>query len=216
MDRKKTGIIFDMDGTLWDSSANVAAAWTEVLRKNPNPDLSGVTQADVMHVMGWTMTAIQDYFFPSLPEEERKRLLDACTDYENEYLAVHGGNLYEAVEETFQKLIEDGYPLYIVSNCQSGYIEAFLKFYGFEKYIEDISCFGDTLLPKGQTMRLLADKNKLDDFYYVGDIQGDYDSTMEAGGTFIHAKYGYGTINAEVLEIEAFKDLPKLLESIRP
>ncbi len=215
MSPNKTGIIFDMDGTLWDSSENVAASWTEILKKNPNPDTNSVTQADIMSIMGWTMTAIADHFFPSVSEEERNRLLDACTGYENEYLAIHGGNLYEAVEETFQKLIADGYHLYIVSNCQSGYIEAFLEFYDFGKYFEDISCFGDTLLPKGQTMRLLAEKNKLDEFYYVGDIQGDYDATMEAGGTFIHAKYGYGTINTKVMEIEAFKDLPKLMETLR-
>ena len=28
----KTGLIFDMDGTLWDSSDQVAVAWTEKLR----------------------------------------------------------------------------------------------------------------------------------------------------------------------------------------
>ena len=29
----KKGIIFDMDGTLWDSSENVAISWTEKVRE---------------------------------------------------------------------------------------------------------------------------------------------------------------------------------------
>ena len=35
----KKGIIFDMDGTLWDSSKGVADCWTEVVKKEyPSPD----------------------------------------------------------------------------------------------------------------------------------------------------------------------------------
>ena len=54
------------------------------------------------------------------------------------------------------------------------------------------------------------ERNGLEQTIYVGDIQGDYDATMQAGVTFIHAKYGFGTINTEVAEIEKFSDLPEV------
>lgn len=31
---KVESLIFDMDGTLWDSAENVARSWTEVLRRS--------------------------------------------------------------------------------------------------------------------------------------------------------------------------------------
>ena len=38
----------------------------------------------------------------------------------------------------------------------------------------------------------------MDDAVYVGDIQGDYDASMDAGVKFIHAAYGFGTIEDKV------------------
>ena len=52
------------------------------------------------------------------------RLMDECCEQENIYLAEHGGILYPKLEETLQKLSEK-YPLFIVSNCQDGYIQSF-------------------------------------------------------------------------------------------
>ena len=96
--------------------------------------------------------------------------------------------LYPKLEETLSALKEK-YPLYIVSNCQSGYIEAFLDHYGFGKYFEDIECYGNNLKQKGDNIRLLADRNGLTEAVYVGDIQGDYDASCHAGVGFIHAKH---------------------------
>ncbi|MBQ8121941.1 MAG: HAD family hydrolase, partial [Ruminococcus sp.] len=134
----KTGLIFDMDGTLWDSSENVAAAWSERIRQL-YPERRGVSKSEIMGVMGLTMDKIADILFGDLPEKERYELLDQCGNYENGYLRKHGGVLYPELEETLKKLSES-YPLYIVSNCQSGYIEAFLDLYGFGKYFADIEC----------------------------------------------------------------------------
>lgn len=208
----KKGLIFDMDGTLWDSSANVAKAWSEVIRLQ-GLNRSEITQQQIMSVMGKTMDVIADMLFGDLEKDKRMKLLEDCCNNENAYLERNGGELYPSLEETLKKLKEK-YHLYIVSNCQSGYIEAFFKYYGFEKYFDDIECYGNNLKQKGQNIALVVERNGLEKACYVGDIQSDYDATMEAGLSFIHAKYGFGTINANVPELFAFKDLPELLERL--
>ncbi|MBQ8959647.1 MAG: HAD family hydrolase [Ruminococcus sp.] len=208
----KTGLIFDMDGTLWDSSENVAAAWTERIGQL-YPDRRGVSKSDIMNVMGLTMDRIADILFGDLPESERYELLDQCGSYENDYLRRHGGVLYPKLEETLEKLSRD-YPLYIVSNCQSGYIEAFLEFYGFGRYFSDIECYGNNLKEKSDNIALIMERNGLDRALYIGDIQGDCDSAEKAGAEFIHAAYGFGTIDHEVPELGSFSELPELLKDL--
>ncbi|WP_455535643.1 HAD family hydrolase [Roseburia inulinivorans] len=201
----KKGIIFDMDGTLWDSAANVAESWNLAIKQDGTVDKK-LTEQDIQGVMGKTMDVIADILFPELEKEVRMKLLDRCCSMENDYLREHGGVLYPKLEETLSELKEK-YPLYIVSNCQSGYIEAFLDHYGFRKYFEDIECYGNNLKQKGDNIRLLADRNGLTEAVYVGDIQGDYDASCHAGVGFIHAAYGFGTIAADVPEIHTFEEL---------
>lgn len=209
---EKSGIIFDMDGTLWDSAKAVAESWTEVVAREYTPERV-ITEDEIKRVMGLTMDKLAAQIFPELPEERRLQLLDVCGREENEYLRTHGAIVYPKVEETFQKLREK-YHLYIVSNCQSGYIEAFLEYYGYGKYIEDIECYGNNGLVKGENIRKVVERNHLTKAVYVGDIQGDYDASMQAGVEFIHAGYGFGTVNANVPEIMAFEELPKVVESV--
>ncbi len=209
---EKLGIIFDMDGTLWDSAKAVAESWTEVVAREYTPERV-ITEDEIKRVMGLTMDKLAAQIFPELSESRRLQLLDVCGREENEYLRTHGAIVYPKVEETFQKLREK-YHLYIVSNCQSGYIEAFLEYYGYGRYIEDIECYGNNGLVKGDNIRKVVDRNRLTKAVYVGDIQGDYDASMQAGVEFIHAGYGFGTVDANVPEITAFEELPKVVESV--
>ncbi|MCM1157407.1 MAG: HAD family hydrolase [Bacteroidales bacterium] len=206
----KKGIIFDMDGTLWDSSEGVAKAWTSVVEKRYKKERR-ITVEEIQGVMGKTMDKIAEELFPELPEQKRTELLEACCDNENEYLRVNGGVLYPQLEDTLN-LLQKKYPLYIVSNCQSGYIEAFLEHYGFAHYFEDIECYGNNGLKKGDNIRNIVKRNHLDDAVYVGDIQGDYEASREAGVKFIHAAYGFGRIAEKVPAIRHFAELPRLLE----
>ena len=210
----KTGLIFDMDGTLWDSSEGVAASWTEKVRELGH-DRPAITKEDVMSIMGLTMDRIADIIFADLPKDERMRLLDLCCAHENDYLREHGGVLYPDLETTFKALRKEGYELYIVSNCQSGYIEAFLEHHGFGHYFSDIECYGNNLKGKGENIALLAERNSLEKAWYIGDIQGDYDATVQAGFDFIQAAYGFGTIEQTVPELERFSDLPRLLKTLK-
>ena len=209
---KKHGIIFDMDGTLWDSAQNVAKSWDLVVQQE-YPGHPHITEEAIQRVMGLTMNQIADSLFADLEPEERVRLLDQCCEAENEYLSIHGGVLYPEVEETLQRLQED-YSLYIVSNCQSGYIEAFLEYYHFEQYFADIECYGNHHKLKDYNIADVIRRNELADAVYVGDIQGDYDAAVKAGAKFIHAAYGFGTIRQEVIKINHFSELPKAVQQI--
>ena len=201
----KKGIIFDMDGTLWDSAANVAESWNLAIKQDGSVDKK-LTEQDIQGVMGKTMDVIAKLLFPEISEKEQETLLAECCRIENDYLREHGGVLYPDLEDTFKEL-KKTYELYIVSNCQKGYIEAFLDHYGFRKYFEDIECYGNNLRQKGDNIRLLADRNGLTEAVYVGDIRGDYDASCHAGVGFIHAAYGFGTIAADVPEIHTFEEL---------
>ena len=52
------------------------------------------------------------------------------------------------------------------------------------------------------------------DAVYVGDIQGDYDASMDAGVKFIHAAYGFGTIEDKVPEIHKFCELENVADQV--
>lgn len=208
----KQGIIFDMDGTLWDSAENVAKSWNLAIEESGLLEKS-LTTEDISGVMGKTMDVIAELLFAELDAKERKELLEACCARENDYLREHGGILYDKVEETLQELKQMGCHLYIVSNCQSGYIEAFLDYYGLWELFEDIECYGNNLLQKGENIRLVAERNALDRVVYVGDIQADYDASRIAGVGFIHAAYGFGTIDVEVPRIGAFEELVRVMKN---
>lgn len=208
----KKGIIFDMDGTLWDSASGVAKSWTRVVNQEYDKNRV-ITTEDIQSVMGKTMDKIAEILFPELEEKARLELIDHCGLDENDYLRENGGTLYPDLEATLQ-VLKEKYHLYIVSNCQSGYIEAFLEYYGFGHYFEDIECYGNNLNSKGKNIALIVERNHLTDAIYVGDIQGDYDATMEAGITFVHAAYGFGTIDQETAKINSFAQLPQVAAEI--
>ena len=204
-----TGLIFDMDGTLWDSSAKVAESWTQVLKKHPELSRQSVTRQEIQSWMGKTMENIAALMLPELAKDVQMSIMDECAGWENEALRKEGGILYPDLVETLSALAKR-VPLFIVSNCQSGYIEAFLAYYGLESLFTDIECYGNTGREKSYSIRLLAERNGLDHFWYVGDTQGDYDATAEAGGSFIFAAYGFGTVREETPRIGKFSDLVQM------
>ena len=133
------GIIFDVDGTLWDSVEVVAESWNLAIKENS--DLEPNLNREILQgLFGKTMDEIAAGVFPDLDLDSRRKLMDICFDYENRYLETHPGVYYEGVMDTLKELALE-YPLFIVSNCQCGYIEVMMKGAGMEPYIKDFLCF---------------------------------------------------------------------------
>lgn len=208
----KKGIIFDMDGTLWDSAENVVKAWNTIIEQ-PQYALKPLVAADMYRVMGMTMDALGQALWSNVSEDTRTEILQKCYGVENSYLKEHGGRLYPKLTETLEKLKEK-YHLYIVSNCQAGYIEAFLDHYKLWNLFDDIECYGNNNRNKGENISDIVKRNNLDKAVYVGDIQGDYDATMEAGINFVHAAYGFGTISQPVERIDSISELLDVADKI--
>jgi len=167
-----------------------------------------------MHsVMGKRMYEVGQILMPTVPENKRDELLHLCEINENSVIEKEGGELFDYVEEILDKLSKE-YKLFIISNCGVGYIEAFLSYYKFKKYITDTENPGVTGLGKGDNITLVAKRNNIDKIIYLGDTSGDYLATKQAGGTFIHAAYGFGTVEEETIKINCISDLPDAIEKI--
>lgn len=199
-------IIFDVDGTLWDSTEVVAQAWNKAIAEVGGTK-AVVNAAILKREFGKTMKVIADNLFPDADEATKALLMKKCCVYEHEALEENEETLlYPAVVETIKELAQR-YRLFIVSNCQTGYIELFMKKAGVEAYIEDWECFGDTGKVKGENIRLLMERNKLAGAVYVGDTQGDYEATQLARIPFIFAQYGFGSVENPAQAIECFEEL---------
>ena len=206
---KYESLIFDIDGTLWDSRALVAEGYNIQL-KSEGLDHLCVTAEDLRPLFGKVMTEIADVILASIPEEDRYALMDRCMKTENEYLFENECRIgYPKVRETMAELARN-HRLFIVSNAQCGYPELCIDKLGLGDYIQGHLCFGDTGTSKGQTIRTLMARHNIESCIYIGDTQGDYEATREAGVPFLWCTFGFGTPQGYAAKIDAFEDLLKL------
>ena len=202
-------LIFDIDGTLWDSRALVAEGYNIQLEKEGLSHLA--VNAELFRpLFGKVMTEIADTIFPSIPAPERYALMERCMDTENKYLQANPCRIgYPGVRETMEALSKT-HRLFIVSNSQKGYPELCIEKLGLAPFIQGHLCFGDTGTSKGKTIRALMEKYHITSCAYIGDTQGDYEATVEAGVPFLWASYGFGTPAGYAGKIDSFTDLLKL------
>ncbi len=199
------GIIFDLDGTLWDSTEAICKSWDIVLSKHPEINRR-VTVNDLYGCMGLEIEAIGRKLFPNADAEVQQFLMNECCRLQNQYLEEHGGKLYRGLEETLAQLSKN-FKLFIVSNCQDGYIQSFLKAHNMQRYFLDFECPGVTNLSKGKNNKLIMMRNHINEAVYVGDTAGDAVSAKDAEIPFIYARYGFGNVNKYDYAIDKISDL---------
>lgn len=209
----KKGIIFDLDGTLWDSSFQVVRGFNDELKLHSDVDYV-LTEEILKSQMGKTAPEIAKVFFPDLPEKRAMELMALCAKRERGYLAEYGGKLFADLEKTLIELEKRGFHLYIISNCECGYIETFMQVHKLDKYFEDIECHENTGLSKGENIKLMIERNTIDKAVYVGDTQGDCNATRFAGIPFVYAEYGFGCVDDPDFVIHTFGEILDVVEDV--
>lgn len=197
------GLVFDLDGTLWNSTVPVTRAWNEAARSlGQGP----VSQATIESIMGLPHDECFRRAFPHLNDKERAEMAKACTNVELELLRDHGAIVYPGVKEGLAKLAAK-YPLFVVSNCDTGYLNVFIKKSGLGEWFRDSECYGNTGQNKGVNIRSVVARNKLQRACYIGDTPGDQMAALQAGMDYYHVTYGFGDPDRECPTFDRFGEL---------
>lgn len=206
------GIILDIDGTIWNTTGIVAVAWNKAIEKS-GLDAKKVNAQILQGEFGKTMDVIAQDLWPNLSKADQEKLLSYCCT--EEQIAIKNNTIditYPGVIEAIKEL-STMQNLFIVSNCQDGYIELTMEKTGITKYIKDFECFGRTGKAKAENIQILCSRNRLTAPVYVGDTQGDSDACRQAGIPFIWASYGFGKATGYIEKIDSFPDLIKIVAS---
>ena len=202
-------LIFDIDGTLWDSRAIVARGFNRQLIREGHPQLC-ITAEDLRSLFGKTMREIADAMLASIPVQERYGLMERCMASEAELLQEDPCRFgYDGVAETI-KTLSERHRLFIVSNSPQGYPQLLLEKLGLGAYFSGHLCYGDTGTDKGSTIRTLMERSGVRDACYIGDTQGDLEASRKAGIPFIWAAYGFGQATEYDAVIRKPEDLLEL------
>lgn len=208
---KIDGLIFDLDGTLWDAAGACAKAWNEALKELGHS--SHTVEEDLIRsISGLKIDKVMQQCFHFIPGEKHEELLALYKQHEKNFMKQLGGELYPQVKETLSALHKK-YRLFIVSNCLSGYIENFLLFHNLQSLFSDFECSGNTGLAKSENIRLIMERNKLSNPVYIGDTVWDSEAAEKAALPFIYAAYGFGNVVQAEWSISSFDQLQQLLST---
>ena len=206
---KPESLIFDIDGTLWDSRSIIVEGYNQVLTAAGHEDLC-VTAEDLKRLFGKTMKEIADIMLTTLSEEERYPLMEKCIDTGDARLLNDPCDIgYPGVKETLEEL-HKRHRLFIVSNSQLGYPETTMEKLGITHLFQGHLCFGNTGTDKGTTIRILMEQHGIENAVYIGDTQGDYEAAVKAGLPFVWATFGFGEPDGYDAKIDSFCELTQL------
>ena len=204
-------VIFDLDGTLWETLDCNYECMNEVSKKY---NLGKIDRDIICKNYGNSKEQSAKLFFPNLPLEEACKILDESDALNIKKLTESGAYIYPGLEETLFRL-KQKYDLYIVSNTATKkYIEAFLISTKLFKYFNDYYAASEIHLEKGKTIIKLMDDYYIDEAIYVGDTKIDFEASIRAKIPFIQCLYGFGEELDCKYKINDISELPDKVDFI--
>lgn len=199
-------LIFDLDGTLWDTSATIDQSWNKAL--SSFADLRDSFSLDeILSIMGKHHGEILEQLFPNVSEERANKCLMEC--YIAHRADIRDNNaykLYDDVERGIAELART-HKLYLVSNCDQPYLNLFLNKFSQSSNFDATLCHGATGNDKAANIRQIVDRHNLQKPVYIGDTQTDSSAAKTAKTAFVFANYGFGSVDEFDHEISHFTEL---------
>lgn len=187
-------VLFDLDGTLLDTIADLAEAANLMLAELGRPALS---QARVHNFIG---RGVGDLIYRCLAESGEPSVAEtdvACESFRRHYLCVNGQTTrpYPDVPEVLASLAARGMKMAVVTNKSGIFTLPLLQQFDLERYFSAF-VYGDTLpvkKPDPAMIRHACDLlgTKPEESLMVGDSINDSLAARAAGVPVLLVKYGY-------------------------
>ncbi|MDH4227372.1 MAG: HAD-IA family hydrolase [Deltaproteobacteria bacterium] len=188
---KKDLLIFDLDGTLLDSSPDIAWAANKTL------EAIGLEPLDTNTVkanIGWGVRPLLERLMPGAKAGDVDRARAVFLEFYGGRLDVESA-LYSGVMETLDAFVERGKTMAVVTNKPMGLTLPILKSYGLERYFSKV-LGGDSLAnkkphPEPILAVLTHSAVEADSAVYIGDSAIDIEAAGAANVEAIGAAYGF-------------------------
>jgi len=194
---KPEAVIFDMDGTLFQTESLLLPAYHkmfDILREEglytgPTPP-----EERILNSLGMLLEQIWKNVMPEADEPVHRRADELLLQLEIEGLQAGDTNLYPEVLETLTALKERGLRLYVASNGLKDYIHSIVVVHKMEGLFDGLySAGGQGTSTKVELLRILLDDHGISNAWMVGDRSSDVEAGKGNGQTVIGCAYaGFG------------------------
>ncbi len=199
--------LFDLDGTLIDSSPEIIKTYNAVFLKHNIEPIREVS----IDLIGPPLKETMSMLVPLDHEHKLESLINDFIDlYDNKFC--YESLLYKGAYEMLNNLSKHK-KLILITNKRLIPTEKILSSLGimhfFEKYFS-LDSNDQLLINKSLLIKDVLEKMKLDSSkcIYIGDTEGDFNASRDNNIDFIFAKYGYGDSRIKFLnEISDISDL---------
>ncbi len=187
MNTNKKLVIFDLDGTLNDTSLYVIPATRRALAEM---GVTGITDEEIMRNVGASWREACERYLPGQPQEVHRAYSDRYSQAERELCRERHGT-FPGVPELLRQLKAEGYLLAICSNASLRYIKMVCGYLEFLPYFDDFAPLEPEMTEKAQSMKKLLDRLCPDWAVMAGDRHYDLEAARKNGVPFIGCGYGY-------------------------
>lgn len=205
-------IIFDMDGTLWNTTNITLESANLVALKYD--DVKPFTVDIIENGMGLSFKENVRNYFPYLDKDTGSKYLNEIISNTIKLINEKDTYIYDGVIDTIKKLSKN-YKLAIVTNNNTDYVELFLNKSGLNDYFVDYLGAATYNISKSDAIKVIINRNNEENCFYVGDTKRDKDASKEAKCTFIHARYGFDKSLESKYHIDSINEIEEIIKKIK-